>query len=131
MMLRRTQRGQVTVEYAVVFGMVIAGLLAVALYLRRGVQGGLKGSSDSFGTQFQSDADWSAHSRSANIELSEKTGSSQYTKTCQGLGGTTKPDCAPPDDGTTACTDDPTVCGAPFDALTDAGFPANPFESGP
>ncbi|MBI3322002.1 MAG: hypothetical protein HYZ91_07040 [Candidatus Omnitrophica bacterium] len=60
--------GQVTVEVAVLFGFVVAGLVAMAVYLQRGVQGGVKSNADSLGTQFQANAPWTVNSNSHTIE---------------------------------------------------------------
>ena len=49
---RRAQRGQVTVELAVLFGVVVAALVFMAIYFQRGVQGGVRSNADSFGSQF-------------------------------------------------------------------------------
>ena len=41
-MLRRSRRGQSTAEYAIVIGLVIAAVLAMQVYVRRGVQAKIK-----------------------------------------------------------------------------------------
>lgn len=50
-MLRRNN-GQSIVEYAVLLGVVIAALLIMQMFIKRGYQGGLKESADKFGEQF-------------------------------------------------------------------------------
>jgi uncharacterized protein (UPF0333 family) len=59
-MLQRAygKRGQVTVEVAVLFGVVVAGLVALAIYFQRGVQGGVRSNADSFGQQFSATGAW-------------------------------------------------------------------------
>lgn len=59
-MLKRAHgmRGQVTVEIAVLFGVVVAGLVAMAIYFQRGVQGGVRSNADSFGQQFSATGAW-------------------------------------------------------------------------
>ena len=89
------QRGQVTVEVAVLFGFVVAGLVALALYLQRGVQGGLKSNADSLGGQFSAGEAWTSYTRSGSLEDGKAIRSSQYSKACQGLGGTGNPGCDP------------------------------------
>lgn len=46
------KRGQSTLEYALVIAVVITALLAINLYMRKGVQGRLKTSTDEIGKQF-------------------------------------------------------------------------------
>lgn len=46
------RRGQNTLEYALVISVIIAALLAINTYIKRGVQGRLKESSDQIGSQF-------------------------------------------------------------------------------
>jgi len=40
------KRAQTTIEYAVLIGVIVAGLIAMQVYLRRGMQGRLKASAD-------------------------------------------------------------------------------------
>lgn len=96
-MVRRfaNQRGQVTVEVAVLFGFVVAGLVALALYLQRSVQGGLRSNADSLGGQFSSAENWTSHTRSASFEDGKTIRSSQVSKACQGVGGSKNPGCDP------------------------------------
>lgn len=47
-----TKRGQTTLEYAILIGVIVAGLIAMQVYLKRGFQGKLKESADSMGSQF-------------------------------------------------------------------------------
>ena len=81
------RRGQVTVEMAVLFGFVVAGLIAMSIYFQRGVQGGVKSNADSIGTQFSSKDGWNARSRSASEDTAGRTISGQYSNACQGLSG--------------------------------------------
>jgi uncharacterized protein (UPF0333 family) len=46
------KRGQSTLEYAVLIIVIIAALIAIQIYIRRGVQGKLKSSADDIGDQF-------------------------------------------------------------------------------
>lgn len=46
------RRGQSTLEYALIFTAVVAALLAISVYMTRGMQGKLKESTDSIGRQF-------------------------------------------------------------------------------
>ncbi len=76
---RRRSKGQVTVEVAVLFGFVVAGLVAMAVYLQRGVQGGVKSNADSLGTQFQANAGWTVNSKSDTTETKTSVTTDQKT----------------------------------------------------
>ena len=55
----RTERGQSTVEYAVVIVVIIAALIAMQIYIKRGAMGKLKDATDQIGEQFNPvHADW-------------------------------------------------------------------------
>lgn len=51
-MSKRRARGQSAVEYVVVLAAVAAALLSMAVYMKRGVSGNLRGSADSVGEQY-------------------------------------------------------------------------------
>jgi Flp pilus assembly pilin Flp len=52
-MLRKlTSKGQSTLEYAVLIVVIIAALIAMQVYLKRGVQGRMRESSDQIGQQY-------------------------------------------------------------------------------
>ncbi len=46
------KRGQSTLEYAVVIAVIVGALLATQVYIKRGIQGRFKQSSDDIGAQF-------------------------------------------------------------------------------
>lgn len=46
------RRGQSTVEYAVVISVIIAALIAMQIYMKRGAMGKLRESTDQIGEQF-------------------------------------------------------------------------------
>lgn len=48
----KQNKAQTTLEYAILIGVVVAGLIAMQVYLKRGYQGSLRESSDSMGEQF-------------------------------------------------------------------------------
>lgn len=48
----REKRGQSTLEYAVLVIIIIAALLSIQVYIKRGVQGRLKSSADDIGDQY-------------------------------------------------------------------------------
>ncbi|MCX5697930.1 MAG: hypothetical protein NTU54_08215 [Candidatus Omnitrophica bacterium] len=52
MFIHLTKRGQSTLEYAVVIAVIVGALLATQVYIKRGIQGRFKQSSDDIGAQF-------------------------------------------------------------------------------
>lgn len=50
--LKRKKRGQSTLEYAVLIIIIIGALLSIQVYIKRGIQGRLKGAADDIGDQF-------------------------------------------------------------------------------
>ena len=48
-------RGQSTLEYAVIIAVVVGALLAIQIYMKRGVQGKLRDSTDQIGQQFEAE----------------------------------------------------------------------------
>lgn len=52
MFIRLNKRAQSTLEYAVIIAVVVAGLVAMQVYIKRGVQGRLRQASDDIGEQF-------------------------------------------------------------------------------
>jgi len=49
---KKRQKGQSTLEYAILIIIIIGALLAIQVYIKRGVQGRLKSATDDIGTQF-------------------------------------------------------------------------------
>lgn len=52
MRLRLNKKAQSTLEYALLIGVIVAGLVAMQLYLKRGYQGKLRENSDQLGDQY-------------------------------------------------------------------------------
>ncbi|MFH0763264.1 MAG: hypothetical protein V1925_05195 [Candidatus Omnitrophota bacterium] len=52
MFIHLNKRAQSTLEYAIVIAVIVAGLVAMQVYLKRGVQGRLRQASDEIGEQF-------------------------------------------------------------------------------
>jgi hypothetical protein len=48
----KRQKGQSTLEYAILIIIIIAALFSIQVYIKRGVQGRLKSEADNIGTQF-------------------------------------------------------------------------------
>ncbi len=53
MRCRGNYRAQSTLEYALIIAVVVAGLVAMQIYMKRGVQGKLRESADQIGEQFE------------------------------------------------------------------------------
>ena len=51
-MMRLNRKGQSTVEYAIIVAVVISALLVMQFWMRRGVMGKLRDSTDQIGDQF-------------------------------------------------------------------------------
>jgi hypothetical protein len=49
---RKRQKGQSTLEYAVLIIIIIGALLSIQMYIKRGIQGRLKSATDDIGTQY-------------------------------------------------------------------------------
>lgn len=49
---KRNNKGQSTLEYAVLIIIVIGALLSIQVYIKRGIQGRLKSAADDIGDQF-------------------------------------------------------------------------------
>ena len=49
---KRRQKGQSTLEYAILIIIIIGALLSIQVYIKRGIQGRLKSATDDIGTQF-------------------------------------------------------------------------------
>lgn len=47
----RTKKAQTTAEYAILIGLVVAALVAMQTYVKRGLQGRVKDATDTFATQ--------------------------------------------------------------------------------
>jgi len=84
-MRKRAHQGQVTVEVAILFLFVVAALVLMAIYLQRGVQGGVKSNTDSFGTQFSATQAWNSNSHSVTNENASTVTTNQNTNYQQTL----------------------------------------------
>ncbi len=70
------KKGQSALEYAILITIVIAALLTIQMYIKRGVQGRLKSSSDDIGDQFSPD----------NTNAIKSTRTHSASREAQGLG---------------------------------------------
>lgn len=60
------KRGQGTLEYALIIAVVVAALLAINIYMKKGVLGRLKASTDEIGKQFDPAGNFSYSWRAAS-----------------------------------------------------------------
>jgi len=49
---KRRKKGQSTLEYAILIIIIIGALVSIQVYIKRGIQGRLKGAADDIGEQF-------------------------------------------------------------------------------
>jgi Tfp pilus assembly protein PilE len=54
----KTKRGQSMLEYAILIVIVIAALITLQAYIKRGIQGRLKSASDDIGEQFTTNSNY-------------------------------------------------------------------------
>jgi len=78
-------KAQSTLEYAILIGVIVGGLIAMQIYLKRGWQGKLKESADSMGTQFspgQTTSNYTTNSYSNSTETinADRTTNTQIHK---------------------------------------------------
>jgi hypothetical protein len=72
-MRRGIRIGQVVVEYAVFFAICVAAMIAMQIYVKRGIAGGYRGAADSFGRQYapnMTDSDWITDFRGTSAVVS-------------------------------------------------------------
>ena len=50
--LNNNKRGQSTLEYALLIGVIVAALIAMQVYMKRGVQGKIRDATDQIGDQY-------------------------------------------------------------------------------
>jgi uncharacterized protein (UPF0333 family) len=67
----KRNKAQTTLEYAILIGVVVAGLIAMQVYLKRGYQGNLKESADSMGKQFSPGYTTGHYETTSSTESSE------------------------------------------------------------
>jgi uncharacterized protein (UPF0333 family) len=77
-----TRRGQSTLEYAVVIAVVLAALLAIQVYVKRGVQGKLRSSADSIGDQYSAGKTTSTYTTAQTGKMKTQE---QYGKEAKGI----------------------------------------------
>lgn len=67
------KKGQSTLEYAVLIAVIVAGLLTMQMFMKRGYQGRLRSSTDDIGEQFSPEYATTNYTATSNMIASEKT----------------------------------------------------------
>ena len=80
-MLRRRTRGQSTLEYVILIGFVVAALIALGVYKKRGIQGRLRSSTDQVGEQFSAGNTTSEYTTKTEMQQTENMASGGKTTT--------------------------------------------------
>ena len=107
-----TRRGQGTLEYVVLIVVVVTALLAMQLYMKRGVQGKLRSSTDDIGEQFSPTA------YHGNFLTTQNSGSQETVHVGSQVAGESKSDANVNVDGFTGLTSNRTTQGI-GEVLTD------------
>ncbi len=88
-MMKKNRKGQSTLEYAILIIIIIAALLSLQTYVKRGVQGRLKSATDDVGDQFSGGANYYKRTQSNSLT---STNNDRGSVTSGGTGLTTRVD---------------------------------------
>jgi len=80
-MFIRNRRGQSTLEYVILIGFVVAALIAMGVYMKRGFQGRLRESTDQIGQQYSPGETLSNYTTNTVIQSTETTAGGGATTT--------------------------------------------------
>jgi uncharacterized protein (UPF0333 family) len=86
------KKAQSTLEYGLVIAIVVAALLAINIYMKRGVQGRLRSSADDIGEQFEARNTSSSYTTTRGGKTVELTAAGETT-TYAGAGGKGTAEC--------------------------------------
>ena len=75
----KRQKAQTTLEYAIIIAVVVAALLAMQTYMKRGIQGKLKSASDEIGEQFSPSNSTYKFTTNTSITSNDRTLPGSYT----------------------------------------------------
>jgi len=84
-MFVKSSKGQSTLEYVILIGFIVAALIAMGIYMKRGFQGRLRESTDQVGEQFSANNTASKYTTTTNISQFETLSSGGLTKTAINL----------------------------------------------
>ena len=73
-MSRAGLKGQSTLEYVILLGFVIAALIAMGIYMKRGSQGQLRRASDQVGEQYEAGETTSNYIATTNVNQYQSVG---------------------------------------------------------
>ncbi len=88
-MLKRS-RGQSTLEYALIIAVVVGGLLAMQIYMKRGMEGRMRKSADDIGKQFDAQSTYVHHEttkKGTSVEVTDQTGKTAVYSDSSAVGG--------------------------------------------
>jgi len=74
-------RGQGTLEYVILTGFVVAALIAMGIYMKRGFQGRLRESTDQIGGQYSAEHTASQYTTTVNLNQTENVTGGGITHT--------------------------------------------------
>lgn len=80
MFIYLNKKGQSTLEYGVVIAIIVAGLIAMQAYIKRGVQGRLKQASDDIGEQFSAGQSTGTYTTTSSVNSTENIVPTQVGK---------------------------------------------------
>jgi uncharacterized protein (UPF0333 family) len=80
-MNKRRMRGQGTLEYVILTGFVVAALIAMGIYMKRGFQGRLRESTDQIGGQYSAQHTTSDYTTATNLQQTETVSGGGVTHT--------------------------------------------------
>jgi uncharacterized protein (UPF0333 family) len=80
-MFRHSSRGQSTLEYVILLGFVVAALIAMGIYMKRGMAGKLRESTDQIGEQYSPEHTTSDYTTNTNMTQNEVVSSGGVSKT--------------------------------------------------
>lgn len=78
-MMKKNKKGQSTLEYAILIIIIIAALLSLNVYIKRGVAGRLRSATDDIGDQFSTGANYYKATISVANTYTNNLGGTQIT----------------------------------------------------
>jgi uncharacterized protein (UPF0333 family) len=69
------KRGQTTLEVVILIGFVVAALIAMGVYMKRGIQGKLRDSTDQIGDQYSAGYTTSSYTTKTSVQQRENIAS--------------------------------------------------------
>ncbi|MDD4938677.1 MAG: hypothetical protein PHE18_01585 [Candidatus Omnitrophica bacterium] len=75
----RMQKGQSTLEYALIIAVVVGALLAMQIYMKRGMEGRMRKAADDIGKQFDAEKTYVHHTTTKTGTTVEETASGATT----------------------------------------------------